>query len=519
MSSSRAPSRASRMVARAILVTTDLVVLVGTLAAVGTSSPAGWSYLAAVVAVLAVCRAYRPRITLRALEEAPRLVRLVLTPLLALGVVNWVYPIPSSVLVQALASAAALIVGRSLAYLGIRRLLSTGRLAEPTLILGGGKLGVELAQLLRTHPEYGLVPVGFLDSAPAPDAHPYLGDVANLHGVLRTHDVRHLVVAFGPTREHDLVQVLRTAVLHDVEVHVVPRFFEIGLAVGGPDVDDVWGIPLHRVRPAAVQTPAWKVKRAADVAAAAAALVVAAPLLVLIALAVRLSSPGPVLFRQKRLGQHRRVIELLKFRTLAVNDEADTKWTVDHEVPYTPVGAWLRRTGLDELPQLWNVLRGDMSLVGPRPERPYFVEEFASTVPGYIDRLRLPAGLTGWAQVHGLRGDTSIVERARFDNRYIEDWSLWREFVILVRTIPQLFRGVELASIGLRAERWKGRPRPLNAGVAAARALVSVAAAACMHRSGAVDAATPSSPDVRDHGEAGADDALGPGPAPGQPAA
>jgi exopolysaccharide biosynthesis polyprenyl glycosylphosphotransferase len=202
----------------------------------------------------------------------------------------------------------------------------------------------------------------------------------------------------------------------------------------------VWGIPLIRVKRAALRTRAWRVKRAFDLVVATAALVVAAPMFGLIALAVRLSSPGPVLFRQKRVGQGGQLVEVLKFRTLQVNDDSDKTWSVVTDVRVTPIGRVLRATSLDELPQLINVIRGDMSLVGPRPERPHFVSEFNERVARYDDRHRVPVGITGWAQVHGLRGDTSIEERARFDNRYIEHWSLWRDVVILGRTVAAVVR-------------------------------------------------------------------------------
>jgi lipopolysaccharide/colanic/teichoic acid biosynthesis glycosyltransferase len=177
-----------------------------------------------------------------------------------------------------------------------------------------------------------------------------------------------------------------------------------------------------------------------DVVSAGLLLAVSSPLLALLAVAVRLSSPGPILFRQRRIGQHGHEFELLKFRSMRLEHDGATAWkaTDEHQ---TTAGRWLRRTSLDELPQLWNVLRGDMSLVGPRPERPHFVARFSADIPGYDDRHRIPVGLTGWAQVHGLRGDnTSLTERARFDNLYIEDWSLWLDVVTLLRTAGAVVR-------------------------------------------------------------------------------
>jgi exopolysaccharide biosynthesis polyprenyl glycosylphosphotransferase len=220
------------------------------------------------------------------------------------------------------------------------------------------------------------------------------------------------------------------------------------MSPAGAGTDQIWGIPLCPVRRSVLHTTAWRAKRGFDVVLAGAALVLSAPLLGLIALAVRLSSPGPVLFRQCRIGQDGRRFDLLKFRSMRVDHDGATSWaaTAEHQ---TTVGRWLRRTSLDELPQLWNVLRGDMSLVGPRPERPLFAERFSADIAGYRDRHRLPVGLTGWAQVHGLRGDdTSMTERARFDNSYIEGWSLWLDVVILLRTAGAVLRMAAGASRG-----------------------------------------------------------------------
>jgi lipopolysaccharide/colanic/teichoic acid biosynthesis glycosyltransferase len=169
------------------------------------------------------------------------------------------------------------------------------------------------------------------------------------------------------------------------------------------------------------------VKRSIDVIIAAVALLAAAPLMAACALAVRLGSDGPVLFRQRRLGVGLRSFVMIKFRTLRSADAAPG-----------PVGRFLRKYSLDELPQLFNVLRGDMSLVGPRPELPIFVDEFSGRYPGYRDRHRVKAGLTGWSQIHGLRGECSIEDRARFDNQYIENWSIWGDVKILLRTLTAL---------------------------------------------------------------------------------
>jgi len=363
-----------------------------------------------------------------------------------------------AVLRQVVATVAALCLARSLAYAGIRLARRKGRLRETTLIVGVGTVAVELAWLMKEHPEYGLEPVGFLDGPPESGELPlpHLGTVRQLDVVLRRFDVQRVVVAFGRVRDADWVSIMRAAVVNGVEIHVVPRFFDIGMATTGSHTDQIWGIPLSRVRRSVLHSAAWRAKRIGDVSCAGLLLAISAPLLALIAVAVRLSSPGPILFRQPRLGQDGREFELLKFRSMRVEHDGATCWKATEE-QQTAVGRWLRRTSLDELPQLWNVLRGDMSLVGPRPERPHFAARFSADIPGYGDRHRIPVGLTGWAQVHGLRGDsTSLTERARFDNLYIEGWSLWLDIVTLLRTAGAVIRmalGSPAPSRDARADR------------------------------------------------------------------
>jgi exopolysaccharide biosynthesis polyprenyl glycosylphosphotransferase len=431
----------SRWIAPALLLFVDSVALVVAVAVAGVSTLAV-AYAVVALVTLAVSHAYRVRIALRGLDQTPWLVGRLAFAIALLAPVALLAGGADSLLRAALASVGLIVFGRAISFALVRKLRHRGVLLEPTVILGAGEIGAELARVLQEHREFGIDAIGFLDSVSSSGLPlPVLGDVSELDRILEHHDVRRVIVAFGPAREADLVAVLRAAVQHHVEVHIVPRFFDCGVAPVGPDIDDVRGIPLYRVRRAALRAPAWMFKRVLDVTVAGTVLVLSSPILALVALGVKLSSPGPILFRQRRVGQDGREIDVLKFRTLRVNDDSDTQWSVDGDERLTPIGRFLRRTSLDELPQLWSVLRGDMSLVGPRPERPFFVRQFSADVYGYKDRHRLPVGLTGWAQVHGLRGDTSIEERARFDNHYIEHWSLWRDVVVLARTIAEVLRG------------------------------------------------------------------------------
>jgi exopolysaccharide biosynthesis polyprenyl glycosylphosphotransferase len=415
-------------------------VLVGMAAAL----PATWVSVVLALGILASLAAtgtYRRHLSLSALSELPRLLMAVATSLLAVSVISIFVELPATPLLQqTVITGAAVFLGRTLTYAVIRQARRAGRLREPVAIIGAGSVGIELHRQLLEHPEYGLEPVGLVDDVPADPDLPLLGGLDQLNDVIDEHGLRRVLVAYGPTGEQELITILRSTVLHGVELHVVPRFFELGLAPSGPDIEDIWGIPLYRVRRAALRDSSWKVKRVADVLVSGTLLVLLSPLLGLLALLVRLSSPGPVLFRQGRIGQHGTEIEVLKFRTLRVNEDSDATWSVEDDPRQTGVGRWLRRLSLDELPQLWNVLRGDMAMVGPRPERPLFVSRFSEQIHGYGDRHRLPVGLTGLAQVHGLRGDTSIEERARFDNSYIEHWSPWLDVKIAILTFGSILR-------------------------------------------------------------------------------
>jgi exopolysaccharide biosynthesis polyprenyl glycosylphosphotransferase len=447
----RSPGSPSRRRTRSLLLVTDATAVLLAMVAAGPRTVAGWAYVCGVLASLAVSGGYRPRISLQLLPEVPALLTRLAVPALLCAPFALV-GLEQAVLLQIMATAPALCMARAAAYGAIGLARRKGKLRETTLVVGAGPVALELARLMRQRPEYGLEPIGFLD-APSTDRSlllPYLGPVSHLETVLRRYDVQRVVVAFGRVREADWVSILRTAVINDVEIHVVPRFFDIGMSPAGAGTDQIWGIPLCRVRRSVLHSPAWRAKRVFDVVLAGVALVLSAPLLGLIAVAVRLSSPGPILFRQCRIGQDGRQFDLLKFRSMRTHHDGASSWaaTAEHQ---TTVGRWLRRTSLDELPQLWNVIRGDMSLVGPRPERPVFAERFSADIAGYRDRHRLPVGLTGWAQVHGLRGDdTSLTERARFDNSYIEGWSLWLDIVILLRTVGAVLR---MAASRPRSER------------------------------------------------------------------
>ncbi|MDQ6847436.1 MAG: sugar transferase [Candidatus Dormibacteraeota bacterium] len=352
-----------------------------------------------------------------------------------------------------------LLLARGLALVAARAACRRGWLEERVLIVGSGEVATRLARATVDHPGLGMRVVGLIDdeeSSPV-DGVCRLGSFADLESVARRAGVTRILLAFSSLREARMVRLLTTCERLRAEIYAVPRFFEIG--VEGTSPDELSGIPLMLL-PRPLQRPSNRMlKRGFDIVVSLGALTVLSPVLVLVAAAVRLSGPRPfvgkrpVFFRQVRVGLDGREFAMFKFRSMVVNDDGDRTWSVVGDPRVTRLGSFLRRTGLDEAPQLWNVLRGDMSLVGPRPERPLIANVFAASIPEYQSRHRVRVGITGWAQVNGLRGDTSIIDRARLDNYYVSTWSLTGDLVILARTAMLLVKD----TIPLRELR--GRPR------------------------------------------------------------
>ena len=341
-------------------------------------------------------------------------------------------------------AAAAVVTGRGLSYALIRMMRTRSLVIESAVILGSGRVGRDVASILMDHPEFGLAPIGFLGEGPPLDLPlPVLGDVRDLPALVESKDVRHVIVAFSGDRDADVARVLRVCERPGVQTYIVPRFFERVAGHGGAFDDELWGFPLVRLGNTAFTRRNRLLKRGFDVVVSGTTLLLAAPFFAAAALAVKLSSPGPIFYRQKRITQDGRVFEVLKFRSMTVHDSGDTDWSVVGDSRVTRAGRFLRASSIDEIPQLLNILKGEMSLVGPRPERPFYVDRFSMEIDSYEDRHRVLGGVTGWAQVHGLRGDTSIEERARFDNRYIARWSLWLDVVTIVKTFGAVFRMVK----------------------------------------------------------------------------
>ncbi|MGI9616563.1 MAG: exopolysaccharide biosynthesis polyprenyl glycosylphosphotransferase [Acidimicrobiales bacterium] len=336
----------------------------------------------------------------------------------------------------------ALIATRALMYSLVRSARRRGWVNHRTLIVGAGPIGSRLAEDLLAHPEYGLRPVAFHDRFPTDRSHPlppiYTGTLDE-----SIEQARASTVVFAPVALPDsvLIDLIQSRHRDKVEFYFVPRLHAVNSAAGR-EIERVRSLPLVRLRRAAHRSVMWKTKAIGDRLLAAIALLLLAPVLVILAVAVALLVGRPILFSQRRVGLDGRHFSILKFRSLpdAPTDESDTAWAAETSRRPTTFGRLLRQSSLDELPQLWNILRGDMSFVGPRPERPHFVGTFSQTYTHYDSRHRVKSGLTGLAQVNGLRGDTSISERAEFDNIYVETWSLGEDMKIMIRTFGSIVK-------------------------------------------------------------------------------
>jgi exopolysaccharide biosynthesis polyprenyl glycosylphosphotransferase len=417
---------------------------------------------ALIVAVLFARGDYRPRLRTLVLDVLPRIAAAV--SIAAVAAITLDLVIKGQVadrwawVLLWLLTLIAVCTGRIVLTLTHRWARSSGRLARPVVILGAGAIGALVARRLEACPEYGLTPIGFLDDDSRSAASredgttPLLGTIDATEEVLAQTRARHMIVAFASSPDSRVSGVIRRCQDRGVEVSVVPRMFEE--INGRAKYEAIGGLPLFSLSPFDRTEWRFAIKHTLDRVVSALVLTLLAPLIAVIALAVRLTSPGPAVFRQRRVGRDGKVFDLYKFRSMqclepGTTHRADVRLVgsdvgpggVEGDLRLTPIGGLLRKFSLDELPQFFNVLKGDMSIVGPRPERPDYVELFAREIDGYRDRHRVKSGITGWAQVHGLRGPTSLADRTEWDNYYIRHWSLGLDLKIVVLTVQVLFGG------------------------------------------------------------------------------
>lgn len=351
-----------------------------------------------------------------------------------------------------------LVLNRAVLQIIISRYFVPRGARARVLIVGTGPVARRLAARFKALPSLGYDLVGFvsltgLKIGQTIGGMPILGTREELRRLIRDNQVEEVFVTQTDIPGETFFQLFLDSERETARVSFVPSLVEMMRT--SIHYDEVAGVPVYSMRETPLHGANATIKRAFDVAGAGFGLLLLSPLLALVALAVKRSSPGPALYKQTRLGLDGREFKIYKFRTMRTDAEAaGPGWGNQDDPRATPIGRWLRRTNIDELPQLWNVLRGDMSLVGPRPERPVFVERFREVYPRYMSRHLVKTGMTGWAQVHGLRGNTSILSRLRYDLYYIENWSLWLDIKILIMTfLPGrrrrgMLRGVGFAPSG-----------------------------------------------------------------------
>lgn len=426
-----------------LLVVVDVVALAAAAVTSGLSPAWTLTMAALLLTVRASSRLYRRRLRLSWLHELPRSTMATATVFASITCAALVLGASAPTTAAAQWTVLTFVAFSEPARAGV---FALGRWCrrrfdrcDRSLVVGAGKVGSDLVRAMLEHPEYGLRPVGCLDSGPVPSALPVEVLDEDLATAITRLRVGTVVLAFSNALDSPLVEAAITAHRLGCNTLVVPRMYE--LHPDGPDIERVRSYPLMRLGTAPTSRPSWWVKRAFDLVVAGVALIVLAPIMALCALAVLVESGRPVLFRQVRVGMDDETFVLYKIRTVRMrgdDDDSQIRWSVEGDARVGPVGRFLRRTALDELPQLWNIIRGEMSVVGPRPERPGFVREFSAIHELYWARHRVPTGLTGLAQVHGLRGDTSIGDRCRYDNYYIANWSLWLDLKILLMTVGEL---------------------------------------------------------------------------------
>jgi exopolysaccharide biosynthesis polyprenyl glycosylphosphotransferase len=334
------------------------------------------------------------------------------------------------------------VVGRELHRLMVVWLRVLGPARDRVLIVGSSSVAGAIVQQIQANPQLGYVVVGAVNGKTGETVAgvPVIGEPDDLPRLIDELRVNEVIIALPEASRTELLHITALCQRGAVNVKIFPDLFSY--MTGNMSVDELGGIPLISIRDVALRGWKLSLKRALDIAGATVGLVILSPIMLFIAVLIKLESPGPVFFSQERAGLDGRPFPMMKFRSMRSDAEkSGPGWTVKGDPRVTRIGKFLRRTNLDELPNFINVLFGHMSLVGPRPEQTHFVQQFRDKIPRYMERHREKAGITGWAQVNGLRGNTSIEERIKYDLWYIENWSLWLDIKIIIRTMWQTALG------------------------------------------------------------------------------
>lgn len=335
------------------------------------------------------------------------------------------------------------VIGRELHRSFWVSLRKRGIARDNLLIVGEGRIARDITDKVRKSPDLGYNIVGIVSNGEQRGrmlGFPFLGSYEEIPRLIDELEVEQVIVALSDTKRAKLVELITLCQRGQVDIKVYPDIFSY--MAGDLNVEDLGGTPLLTVRDIALRGWKLSLKRALDLFGAGLGLIMLSPLMMMTVFLIRVESKGAVFYSQVRMGLDGRPFPMIKFRSMRSDAESSGRtWTVEDDPRVTRIGRFMRRTNWDEIPQLINVLLGHMSLVGPRPERPMYVQQFRGQIPRYMERHREKAGMTGWAQVNGLRGDTSISERTRFDLWYVENWSLWLDIKIIIRTVLQTITG------------------------------------------------------------------------------
>ena len=331
-----------------------------------------------------------------------------------------------------------LVSGARMALVGVQRnLLRKGYGINRLAIIGTGPGFKTLASRMGNRPEMGYLLVGYIEEKAGQDLREarLLGALNETEKTLVLRSIDVVVITLKEEYHHEIKEIVDLCDKRGIHCYLVPDMVE--MFVGPRSYVEINGVPLIYVKGLRIRGFNAALKRAMDIVVTLVLMIPVAPVMAFLATLVRLDSPGPIFYMQKRVGMDGRIFWMYKFRSMRTEAETEEgpAWSQTEDPRVTRLGYLLRKYSLDELPQFINVLRGDMSLVGPRPERPYFVEQFEKGVPRYMERHRVKSGMTGWAQCNGLRGDTSINERVQYDLYYIENWSIWFDFKIILLTM------------------------------------------------------------------------------------
>lgn len=317
------------------------------------------------------------------------------------------------------------------------RLRSTGKNLKTLMIIGSGEIADAYLKELRSKPEFGYRYCGYAANSPTLSGE-YLGRYRDLPGILEKYDLDEVVCALDISEAGELEHAVNCCEQSGTKISIIPFCYKY--IPSQPAIDQMGNIPLINIRRIPLDNIGNAfIKRAMDIVGSLVLIILSSPVMLFAAVGIKLTSKGPIIFKQERVGLNKKVFTMYKFRSMRVNASEQTGWTTNDDPRKTKFGSFIRKCSIDELPQFFNVLKGDMSLVGPRPELPHFVESFQKEIPLYMVKHQVKPGITGWAQVNGFRGDTSIVKRIEHDIHYIENWDLFFDISILFRTV---FKGM-----------------------------------------------------------------------------